>query len=184
MISITALEDLIAHLQRNWMPCAPNPSAPHRRTARRCTMPSRGAAEDFPGREGIEDRRSRAGLHPAQLFSPAFSLQAAVVTFYRGGWCPYCNLQLRALTSRVLDEITALWCQLIAISPQLPDGSLSTAEMNQAQLRRAERCRATTSRAPSVSSIRCPNEPRRPTSNNKALPGINGDDSWQLAPSP
>jgi peroxiredoxin len=52
-----------------------------------------------------------------------------VVTFYRGGWCPYCNLQLRAY-QQVLGEITALGGRLVAISPQLPDGSLSTAEMN------------------------------------------------------
>ena len=53
----------------------------------------------------------------------------AVVTFYRGGWCPYCNLQLRAY-QQVLGEITALGAKLVAISPQLPDGSMSTAEMN------------------------------------------------------
>src|SRR5271154_4610816 len=53
----------------------------------------------------------------------------AVVTFYRGGWCPYCNLQLRAY-QRALEEITALGGKLVAISPQLPDGSLTTAETN------------------------------------------------------
>jgi peroxiredoxin len=53
----------------------------------------------------------------------------AVVTFYRGGWCPYCNLQLRAY-QQVLGEIAALGGKLVAISPQLPDGSLSMAEIN------------------------------------------------------
>jgi thiol-disulfide isomerase/thioredoxin len=48
----------------------------------------------------------------------------AVVTFYRGGWCPYCNLQLRAY-QQALGEITALGAKLIAISPQLPGGSTS-----------------------------------------------------------
>jgi peroxiredoxin len=47
-----------------------------------------------------------------------------VVTFYRGSWCPYCNLQLRAMQSRLAD-IHALGAQLVAISPQTPDGSLS-----------------------------------------------------------
>ena len=47
-----------------------------------------------------------------------------VVTFYRGSWCPYCNLQLRAMQSRLAD-IHALGAQLVAISPQIPDGSLS-----------------------------------------------------------
>lgn len=47
-----------------------------------------------------------------------------IVTFYRGSWCPYCNLQLRALSAR-LDEIHALGAQLVAISPQVPDGSMT-----------------------------------------------------------
>ncbi len=50
-----------------------------------------------------------------------------VVSFYRGGWCPYCNLELRAL-QRALPEIKALGAQLVAISPELPDKTLSTVE--------------------------------------------------------
>jgi peroxiredoxin len=52
-----------------------------------------------------------------------------VVAFYRGGWCPYCNIGLRGL-QRVLAEIKALGASMIAISPQLPDNSLSTQEKN------------------------------------------------------
>lgn len=55
-----------------------------------------------------------------------------VVTFYRGGWCPYCNLALRALQGR-LPDIHARGAALVAISPQLPDGSLSTQETQQLQ---------------------------------------------------
>jgi len=44
-----------------------------------------------------------------------------------GGWCPYCNVQLRAYQS-ALPEIAALGGRIIAISPQLPDASLSVAE--------------------------------------------------------
>ncbi|WP_158967212.1 peroxiredoxin-like family protein [Paraglaciecola sp. L3A3] len=47
-----------------------------------------------------------------------------VVTFYRGSWCPYCNLQLRALQARLAD-IHALGAELVAISPEVPDGSLN-----------------------------------------------------------
>jgi peroxiredoxin len=50
-----------------------------------------------------------------------------VVTFYRGGWCPFCNLQLRAYQA-ALPEMVALGATLVAISPQTPDNSLSTAE--------------------------------------------------------
>jgi len=52
-----------------------------------------------------------------------------VISFYRGGWCPYCNLELKAL-QETLPEIKAQGGQLIAISPELPDESLSTVEKN------------------------------------------------------
>lgn len=52
-----------------------------------------------------------------------------VVTFYRGSWCPYCNLQLRALQEK-LGEIHGLGAELVAISPQVPDGSLSKDEIS------------------------------------------------------
>ncbi|CAM3216234.1 peroxiredoxin-like family protein [Paenibacillus lupini] len=50
-----------------------------------------------------------------------------VLTFYRGGWCPYCNLQLRAYQS-ILPEIEALGGRLIALSPQNPENTLSQQE--------------------------------------------------------
>ena len=53
-----------------------------------------------------------------------------VLTFYRGAWCPYCNLQLRALQT-CLDEIHALGASLIAISPQVPDESMTKDEISE-----------------------------------------------------
>jgi len=50
-----------------------------------------------------------------------------VLNFYRGSWCPYCNLELKALQD-VHAEIRALGASLVAISPQLPDESLSDSE--------------------------------------------------------
>lgn len=50
-----------------------------------------------------------------------------VIDFYRGAWCPYCTLELKALQD-ALPEITKLGAQLIAISPNLPDQSLSSIE--------------------------------------------------------
>lgn len=50
-----------------------------------------------------------------------------VLTFYRGAWCPYCNIQLAAY-QRMLPEIVAAGGRLIAISPQKPDGSLTITE--------------------------------------------------------
>jgi peroxiredoxin len=50
-----------------------------------------------------------------------------LLTFYRGDWCPYCTLQLRAYQA-ILPQIRELGAGLVAISPQTPDNSLSTAE--------------------------------------------------------
>lgn len=55
--------------------------------------------------------------------------KAVVLSWYRGGWCPYCNLSLRALT-QANDEIESLGAKLICISPEIPDESLSTMEKN------------------------------------------------------
>ncbi|NTY58136.1 AhpC/TSA family protein [Mycolicibacterium sphagni] len=54
----------------------------------------------------------------------------AVVVFYRGAWCPYCNLALKAYQDQLVPELDKRDIPLIAISPQKPDGSLSTAEAN------------------------------------------------------
>ncbi len=53
-----------------------------------------------------------------------------VLVFYRGTWCPYCNLQL-AHYQKSLEEIHALGATLVAISPQTPDESLSIKEKNE-----------------------------------------------------
>lgn len=40
-----------------------------------------------------------------------------VISFYRGGWCPYCNLELKALES-ISNEIETLGANIIAMSPE------------------------------------------------------------------
>jgi peroxiredoxin len=50
-----------------------------------------------------------------------------VLAFYRGAWCPYCNMQLRALQLS-LPKFRALGASLIAVSPQQPDHALSLSE--------------------------------------------------------
>jgi peroxiredoxin len=52
----------------------------------------------------------------------------AVIVFYRGGWCPYCNLALRTYQQELLPQLGAFNARLVAISPQTPDESLSTKE--------------------------------------------------------
>lgn len=55
--------------------------------------------------------------------------QPLVITFYRGGWCPYCNLELRAY-QKILPDIERRGARLIAVSPEAPDNTLSTSEKN------------------------------------------------------
>lgn len=55
----------------------------------------------------------------------------AVIVFYRGVWCPHCNLALRTYQEQVAGELEQRGIGLIAISPQRPDGSLSMREKHE-----------------------------------------------------
>jgi len=52
-----------------------------------------------------------------------------VVVFYRGGWCTYCNLQLREW-QQYAEALSRLDASLLAISPQLPEHSMRSAQDN------------------------------------------------------
>jgi peroxiredoxin len=102
-----------------------------------------------------------------------------VVTFYRGGWCPYCNIQLRAYQA-VLSQTAALGARLVAISPQLPEQSLSTAQADELTFHVLSDVGNKAARRFGL-VYALPEELRAALrSNNKALPGINGDESWEL----
>ena len=60
-------------------------------------------------------------------FSSLLADGPVVVTWYRGAWCPYCNIALKGFQT-ILPEIKAEGASLVAISPQTPDNSLSTVE--------------------------------------------------------
>jgi peroxiredoxin len=69
---------------------------------------------------------------PDALGRPAASMALRaggplLITFYRGEWCPYCNLALRAL-QRELPAFTARGVTLVAISPEQPDHALTLQE--------------------------------------------------------
>ncbi len=50
-----------------------------------------------------------------------------VLTFYRGEWCPFCNIQLRHL-EHALPDFQKFGATLVAVSPQAPDHALSLTE--------------------------------------------------------
>jgi peroxiredoxin len=49
----------------------------------------------------------------------------SVLVFYRGAWCPYCNIALSAYQEQLLTQLAERGIKLVAISPQKPDGSLT-----------------------------------------------------------
>ncbi|WP_460573004.1 peroxiredoxin-like family protein [Humibacter soli] len=52
----------------------------------------------------------------------------AVVVLYRGAWCPFCNIALKTYRDELLPSLRSGQIQLIAVSPQHPDGSLTMQE--------------------------------------------------------
>jgi len=54
-----------------------------------------------------------------------------VVVLYRGAWCPYCNVALRAYQQELVGPLEERGIRLVAISPQHPDGSLTMQEKNE-----------------------------------------------------
>jgi peroxiredoxin len=67
--------------------------------------------------------------NPTSLYA-ATADRPAVIVLYRGAWCPYCNLALRTYGDQLPEPLQDGGVELIAISPQTPDGSLSMQEMN------------------------------------------------------
>jgi peroxiredoxin len=102
-----------------------------------------------------------------------------VVVFYRGGWCPYCNLQLRAY-QRLLPELEAAGVRLVAISPQAPDASLSTAEKNALAFDVLSDVGSAVAQAFGIVYTLPPELQSLYAQVGHALPDVNGDDSWTL----
>ena len=64
----------------------------------------------------------------ATTLSAAAGAGTSVLVFYRGAWCPYCNIALSAYQEHLLPQLTGRGVRLVAVSPQTPDGSLSVQE--------------------------------------------------------
>ena len=66
---------------------------------------------------------------PTTLYAAAGG-GTSVLVFYRGSWCPYCNIALSAYQEQLLPQLTGRGIPLVAVSPQTPDGSLSMRQKN------------------------------------------------------
>jgi peroxiredoxin len=52
-----------------------------------------------------------------------------VISFYRGEWCPFCNIELRGLQD-ALPRMQELGATLVAVSPEKPDHGIVATEKN------------------------------------------------------
>ena len=66
---------------------------------------------------------------PTTLYAAAGD-GTSVLVFYRGAWCPYCNIALSAYQEQLLPLLTGRGIPLVAVSPQKPDGSLTMQQKN------------------------------------------------------
>jgi peroxiredoxin len=83
------------------------------------------AGEQLPDAELLDAHGKATTLYDALGDKPA------VVVFYRGAWCPYCNLALRTYQAELVEPLMRRDATLLAISPQKPDGSLTMQETNE-----------------------------------------------------
>ena len=67
----------------------------------------------------------------ATTLSRELAGRRAVLVFYRGAWCPFCSIALKAYQAELVPELGRRGVALLAVSPQKPDGSLSMREKNQ-----------------------------------------------------
>jgi len=79
----------------------------------------------------IGEKIPNAGLKSSENtdvnITTLFKKKKTVLVFYRGGWCPYCNMHLSAL-AEAEEQILALGYQIIAISPDAPENLKLTEE--------------------------------------------------------
>ncbi|MCP5368717.1 MAG: AhpC/TSA family protein [Hyphomicrobiales bacterium] len=102
-----------------------------------------------------------------------------VMTFYRGTWCPYCNLEVRAF-QEVLPQIEDAGASLVAISPQTPDNSLTLVEKHGLGFHVLSDAGNATAR--DYGLVFVIDNGLRKVYQDKGLdiPGHNGDGSWEL----
>ncbi len=89
-----------------------------------------GVAEGLKEGDQVPDFKLPDATGKTVSITEELSKGLVILTFYRGGWCPYCNLELKAY-QRELESIKDAGATLIAISPETPDATLSTREKNE-----------------------------------------------------
>jgi peroxiredoxin len=139
---------------------------------------------------GIENRALRTGDRmpdftlPNQYgemrrFADLLADSKVVLNIYRGGWCPYCNFEMKALAD-ALPEIEAAGAKLVGMAPEDPDHAQDTASRYANGIEILSDARnAVSERLGLVFSLA---EALRPIYLGAGLdiPAYNGDDSFRL----
>ena len=102
-----------------------------------------------------------------------------VLNIYRGGWCPYCNFEMKALAD-LLPEIKGAGAQLVGMAPEDPDHALDTANRHEIDIEiLSDTGNAVSEQMGLVFSLA---EELRPIYLGAGLdiPAYNGDDSFRL----
>ncbi len=92
--------------------------------------------ENASGVKGLAISETAPDFILSNAFGENISLSAAlrkgivILKFYRGEWCPICNLDLRE-SQKHLNEIKSFGANLFAISPQSPDNALTMTQKNE-----------------------------------------------------
>ncbi len=106
-------------------------------------IPANVREEYAKGIQSVRDSKVTASAKQVGDKAPDFTLKNAtgedvtlstllkdgpvILTWYRGGWCPYCNIALNAMQEK-LPEFKKAGATLVALTPELPDKSLETTE--------------------------------------------------------
>ena len=78
-----------------------------------------------------------------------FAKQKTILIFYRGGWCPYCNVHLSAL-AEAESALLELGYQIVAVSPDSPKNLRETSEKDKVNYLLLSDSKATLSKAVGV----------------------------------
>lgn len=83
--------------------------------------------EAFNIGDKIEDTILLNNLGDKVSIMDVLGKQPAIISFYRGTWCPYCNLELSTYNELLKDKNKI---KMIAISPERPESSINVENLN------------------------------------------------------
>jgi peroxiredoxin len=123
----TPISDAVAELRskRGPTPASDVFSAEQRALALSAPPKTLAVGSAFPDGELVD-----AEGHPTSLKS-VLNGAPGVVIFYRGAWCPYCNIALRTYREQLSRPLAELGVALVALSPQSADGSMTMKEKHE-----------------------------------------------------